>query len=121
MIHTNSTATYITGIKTVQDRLGYCRAVDLAREINITPGSCSTGLKLLEKKGWITLDENKFILLTKQAKKDLKQFETNKEKLMFHFVTMLNITSLNQAEALAMEEVEKIYFLLSDDFINSIK
>ena len=72
MKHTNSTATYITGVKTVLERQGYCRAVDLSREINITPGSTCTGIRVLVKKWLVTLDDNKFLILTKQAEKDFK-------------------------------------------------
>ena len=120
MIHSKSSAGYIEAIQRVSDKLGYARAVDVSRELNITPWSTCTGLKLLEKKGMIEFDRNKFIVLTKEAKRDIKRFNIIKQKLTIEFTTMLNITSLNQAEAVAMEQVEEIYFLMNEEFMKAL-
>lgn len=79
MKQTKSTTTYLYWVRSTKKRLGYCRNIDLAREIEITPGSCSTWIKSLIKKWMIEEDVNKFLSLTKAAEKELKRLDKNKE------------------------------------------
>lgn len=46
----HSAAHYLLAIDEIIADNGYARSVDIARELDITPGSCSTGLKSLAKK-----------------------------------------------------------------------
>ena len=118
MKHTKSTATYIEGIDTVIQRQGYCRAVDLSREINITPGSTSTGLKVLLKKGMIEFDSNKIISLTDEAEEDLYRLIKYKEKLT---KALYNTFSQSYLTIEIIEkQVEEIYFLMNEEFMESL-
>lgn len=116
MKHTKSTASYIEAIKRVTDKLGYARAVDISRELNITPGSTSTGLKVLEKKWMITFDKNKFVELTKEAEKDIKTFILNRDILKDIFLNFMPVKD----EIIIDAQIEEIYFLINYDFIKLI-
>lgn len=112
--HTHSTATYLNGIRAVMNRQGYCRAVDLSREIGITPGSTSTWLKVMIKKGMIKYDQNKFILLTPISRVELKRFDDNKIKLTAMF------EKYTPDQEMIERNVDKIYFLLDQCLIDYI-
>jgi len=114
MKHTKSTATYIEWINTVINRQGYCRAVDLSREIGITPWSTSTGLKVLLKKGMIEFDNNKIISLTKEAKKDIERFRKTREGLWGIFQEYEISSTFIECQ------VEEIYFLMNEDFMKAL-
>lgn len=79
MKQTKSTTNYLYWIRSVMKKFNYCRSVDLSREIWVTPGSCSTWVKALIKKWMIQEDQNKFLSLTKEAEKELKKLDKNKE------------------------------------------
>lgn len=76
---TKSVTNYLYWIRDCKAEFNYCRAVDLARKIEITPGSCSSWLKKLLKHWVIEEDVNKFISLSKDWVKILKQLDKNKE------------------------------------------
>lgn len=115
MKHTKSTATYIEWINTVINRQGYCRAVDLSREIGITPWSTSTGLKVLLKKGMIEFDSNKIISLTKEAKQDILRLKENRLFLNLFFSENSEIR-----QDIVSKQVEEIYFLMNEDFMKAL-
>ena len=46
----HSAAHYLLAIDELHEDMGYARSIDIARELDITAGSCSTGLKSLIKK-----------------------------------------------------------------------
>lgn len=114
MKHTKSTASYIEAIQRVTDKLGYARAVDVSRELNITPGSTCTALKVLEKKWMITFDGNKFIKLTDEAKADIKRFKKNREILWGIF------QGYEVSSSFIQKQVEEIYFLMNEDFMKAL-
>lgn len=116
MKHTKSTASYIEAIKRVTDKLWYARAVDISRELNITAGSTSTGLKVLEKKWMITFDKNKFVELTKEAEDDIASFIVNRDLLKDIFLDFMSV----EDEIIIDAQIEEIYFLMNDDFIKLI-
>ena len=120
MKHTKSTATYIEWINTVINRQGYCRAVDLSREIGITPWSTSTGLKVLLKKGMIEFDSNKIISLTNEAKKDIERFTCNRDYLTDLFLNNTNDFVPEEIYELINKQVEEIYFLMNEDFMKAL-
>ena len=67
---------------------GYARSVDIARELDITAGSCSTWLKSLLKKWLIEEDKNKFILLSETGKHAVEKITKNR-KLFIDFFTKI--------------------------------
>ena len=76
---THSAAHYLFAIEDVHEEHGYARAVDIARKLNITPGSCSVWLKGLLKREFIVEDENKFIKLSESGADIVKDMHRNRE------------------------------------------
>lgn len=82
----HSAAHYLLAIDELHEDTGYARSIDIARELDITAGSCSTGLKSLMKKWWIEEDKNKFILLSEIWKNAVEKIKKNR-KLFIDFFT----------------------------------
>lgn len=76
---THSAAHYLFAIEALLEENNYARAVDIARRLDITPGSCSVWLKSLLKKELIIEDENKFIRLSDSGKDIVKDMHRNRE------------------------------------------
>jgi Mn-dependent DtxR family transcriptional regulator len=69
--------------------MGYARSVDIARELEITAGSCSTWLKGLMKKWLIEEDKNRFILLSEVGKNAVEKIKTNRKLFILFFTEIL--------------------------------
>lgn len=82
---THSAAHYLFAIEDLHDENGYARAVDIARKLDITPGSCSVGLKSLLKKEFIVEDENRFIKLSESGSDIVKDMHRNREAFTVFF------------------------------------
>lgn len=80
----HSAAHYLLAIDELHEDMGYARAVDIARELDITAGSCSSWLKALLKKELIEEDKNKFILLSETGKNFVEKIKDNR-KLFIEF------------------------------------
>jgi DtxR family transcriptional regulator, Mn-dependent transcriptional regulator len=61
----NSGEHYLVAIADLRSQFGYARVSDLARHLELTPGSVSITLKSLERKGLVERDSNGFLLLTR--------------------------------------------------------
>ena len=76
---THSAAHYLFAIEELLTENGYARAVDIAKKLEITAGSCSVGIKWLLKKEFIVEDENKFIRLSEEWERIVKDTKRNRE------------------------------------------
>lgn len=85
----HSAAHYLLAIDELHRDNGYARSVDIARELDITAGSCSTWLKWLLKKGFIEEDKNKFILLSETWKNIVEKIKKNRELFIEFFTNVL--------------------------------
>lgn len=85
----HSAAHYLLAIDELFEDLWYSRAVDIARELDITAGSCSTWLKSLLKKWLIEEDKNKFILLSESGKNVVEKIKQNRDLFIGFFHTIL--------------------------------
>ena len=92
------------------------QATDIAKNIWITPWSCSTALKNLIKKWFIYEDTNKFIFLTKLWEEIVEKANYKRNILLNFFKNTLslndNISNINACN---------IEHLLSDEVIEAIK
>lgn len=113
---THSAIHYLFAVEECLEKFGYARAVDISRALNITPGSCSTGLKSLLKKGFIVEDENKFIKLSKKWKDIVKVVEANRNSLIAFFKNTLKLDD-NQA----MKNACKIEHLLDSEVVTKME
>ena len=78
---THSFVHYLFAIKALHKENGYARAVDIAKKLDITAWSCSTGIKWLLKKWFIIEDESKFIKLSELWEETIE--ETKKTRNIF--------------------------------------
>ncbi|NLF30496.1 MAG: metal-dependent transcriptional regulator [Planctomycetes bacterium] len=61
---THSAAHYLLAIAELLDAQGYARVTDVGRQLGLTRGSVSVGLRSLKAAGFLTQDENHFFRLT---------------------------------------------------------
>jgi len=107
---THSAAHYLMAIRNLLEDKGYARVTDIARELNITRGSCSISLKPLKRRGLVVEDENKFLQLSDQGKLLAELVECNDEVIETFLRDVLGVEP-EQAEIDAC----KIEHLLSID------
>lgn len=105
---THSAAHYLMTIRELLETQGYARVTDIAKRMNITRGSCSISLKPLKKRGLVTEDANKFLILSKEGRHLAEMVERNDELLEIFFRDVLDVNP-DQAEVDAC----KIEHLLS--------
>jgi len=85
----HSAAHYLLAIDELHEDMGYARSVDIARELDITAGSCSTGLKALKAKWFIEEDKNRFILLSETGKNAVEKIQKNRRLFIEFFTDVL--------------------------------
>jgi Mn-dependent DtxR family transcriptional regulator len=85
----HSAAHYLLAIDELREDDWYARSVDIARELDITAGSCSTGLKWLMKKWLIQEDKNRFILLSETGQNAVDKIKKNRELFIQFFTQTL--------------------------------
>lgn len=94
---THSAAHYLMAIDDLIEQRGYARLTDVAKKLDITPGSCSITLKKLKNKGLVEEDENKFLRLSKEGGNLVQIVKKNAELLMSLLVDIVGV-SKKQAE-----------------------
>ena len=94
---THSAAHYLMTIHELLESQGYARVTDIAKQLNITRGSCSISLKPLKKRGLVTEDHNKFLKLSEEGKRLARIVEKNDELLESFFEHVLGVNP-DQAE-----------------------
>ncbi len=94
---THSAAHYLMTIHELLTSQGYARVTDIAKQLNITRGSCSISLKPLKKRGLVVEDHNKFLSLSEEGKRLALIVEKNDELLETFFKEVLGVNE-DQAE-----------------------
>ncbi len=94
---THSAAHYLMTINALILDHGYARVTDIAKELNITRGSCSISLRPLKKRGLVLEDDNKFLHLSEEGKRLAELVERNDELLEILFRDVLGVDD-DQAE-----------------------
>lgn len=94
---THSAAHYLMTIHELLEAQGYARVTDIAKQLNITRGSCSISLKPLKKRGLVVEDHNKFLSLSEEGKRLALIVEKNDELLETFFKEILGVSD-DQAE-----------------------
>ena len=93
----HSAAHYLMTIRELLADKGYARVTDIARELNITRGSCSISLKSLKRRGLVVEDENKFLHLSEEGVGLADMVQHNDELLEVLFRDVLGVDA-EQAE-----------------------
>ena len=86
---THSVAHYLMAIDELHEDVGYARAVDISKELEISAASCSNGIKSLLRKWLIEEDKNKFLLLSEDWKHAVENIKTNRELFIQFFSEVL--------------------------------
>lgn len=111
----HSRAHYLLAIESLRGDLGYARTTDIAEMLEVSRGAASMALTQLKKRGWVTEDPNRFLLLTAEGKKMTELVSRNFEVLRFFFESTLGIS----AEA-ANEEACKMEHLITLEASNRL-
>jgi len=94
---THSMAHYLMAIQELLKEHGYARVTDVARALEITPGSASVSIKALKAKGFVTEDRNRFLGLTELGGKVAHDVHMANRSFIHFFSEILGV-STEQAE-----------------------
>lgn len=106
---------YLETILILSKDLPAVRSIDVAREMNFSKPSVSNAMKHLKKEGYLTIDENGSILLTKQGK-DLAEKIYERHTLLTKMFVNLGVE-----ESVASEDACRIEHVISDTTFAAIK
>lgn len=107
---THSDAHYLMTIHEIQERKWYARASDVSQALEVSAPSCLQSLKKLVKNWFLTMNEDKFYLLTQKGFQQVLYIEKNKEVFLDFFTTILG-ASYEQSD----EDSCKIEHLISPE------
>ena len=106
---------YLEAMLVMQERHGYIRSIDIAAELNVTKPSVSYATKRLRENGYITMDKEGLITLTKKGL-EIAESMYERHRLLTQFFVRLGIR-----EDVAREDACKIEHDLSEETFQAIK
>ena len=106
---------YLEAMLVMQERHGYIRSIDIAGELNVTKPSVSYATKRLRENGYITMDKEGLITLTKKGL-EIAESMYERHRLLTQFFVRLGID-----EKIAREDACKIEHDLSEETFQAIK
>lgn len=106
---------YLETILALQNKLGQVRSIDIANEMNFSKASVSVAMKKLREKGYITMGDNGYILLTEDGR---SQAEDVLEK---HTILSNWLISLGVSKEIAMEDACRMEHDISPESYAAIK
>ncbi|MFM1922079.1 MAG: hypothetical protein RLZZ303_3713 [Candidatus Hydrogenedentota bacterium] len=89
----HSMAHYLMAIDSLRGDLGYARSTDVADMLEVSRGAASMALSQLKKRGWVTEDPNRMLLLTEEGEKIARSVEHNFVILSYFFESVLQVDS----------------------------
>ncbi len=107
---THSMAHYLMAIAELLKKQGYCRVTDVARELEITPGSASVSIKTLRTKGLVEEDHNKFLRLSHDGERLSAEIHASNKALVSFLTEVLEVS-----EAQANIDACKLEHLVSGE------
>jgi len=103
---THSAAHYLMAIDTLRQEYGYARVTDVADMLEVSRGAASMSLSHLKKRGWVTEDHNRFLLLSDEGKQIAELVEHNFKILATFFEDVLGVPKeVALADACKMEHL----------------
>lgn len=87
----HSRAHYLMAIEALREELGYARTTDVAELLEVSRGAASMALTQLKKRGWVTEDPNRFLLLTEEGKQISELVSANFRALSAFFFSILGM------------------------------
>ena len=102
----HSAAHYLMAIDVLRSDLGYARVTDVATRLEVTRAAASAALSQLKKRELVAEDPNRFLLLTEEGARVVKQVELNFRTLSRFFEEVLHVSpEVAQADACKMEHL----------------
>lgn len=89
---THSMAHYLMAINELHKRQGYARVTDVARELEITPGSASVSIKTLKSRGYVDEDHNRFLKLSSDGERLAHEIHINNILFVQFFREILGLS-----------------------------
>jgi len=103
---THSAAHYLMAIDNLRKDFGYARVTDVADWLEVSRGAASMALAHLKKRKLVTQDPRRFLLLTEEGERVVRQIEQNFDILSKFFEEMLGVPREEaQADACKMEHL----------------
>lgn len=87
----HSRAHYLMAIEALREELGYARTTDVAELLEVSRGAASMALTQLKKRGWVTEDPNRFLLLTEEGRQISELVSANFRALSAFFSSILGM------------------------------
>ena len=106
---------YLETILIISKDLPVVRSIDVAKEMNFSKPSVSNAMKHLKSEGYLTIDENGAILLTKQGL-DLAEKIYERHTLLTRLFVNLGVK-----ETIASEDACRIEHVISDATFAAVK
>lgn len=116
----HSMAHYLMAIDSLRGDLGYARSTDVADMLEVSRGAASMALSQLKKRGWVTEDPNRMLLLTEEGEKIARSVEHNFVILSYFFESVLQVDSdtargdaCKMEHLMSMDTGKRLLWLLS--------
>jgi len=110
-----SAENYLETILVLQNRNGYVRSIDIANELSFSKPSVSNAMKHFREEGYIYVEENGYIILTK---KGLEIAERIYER---HLILSKYLIALGVDEEIAKKDACRIEHVISQQTFKKIK
>ncbi len=107
---------YLETILVISKRVGVVRSIDIARELNFSKPSVSRAVGILKEDGYINIDEDGNIKLTKKGKDKADQVYERHQLLTTFLMTTAKV-SLDIAE----EDACKMEHVISEETFRGVK
>lgn len=103
---THSMAHYLMAIDFLRQEYGYARVTDVAEQLEVSRGAASMSISQLKKRGWVSEDHNRFLLLTEEGASIAHAVEHNYRILSSFFEQVLGMSrDVAHADACKMEHL----------------
>lgn len=109
-----SSENYLEMIMMLREEKGYVRSVDIAAALSVTKASVSHAMKQLRENGYITMDDDNFILLTVSGESAARRVY-NRHRVLTRFLVSLGVT-----EDIAREDACKMEHDVSEESFSAI-
>ena len=106
---------YLEAILMLSEKNGHVRAIDVAKDLGFSRPSVSIAMKKLTENGYVTTDENGFLVMTAKGK-SVAEKTYNKHKLLINVLQALGVKPET-----AENEACKIEHDISDETVNLIE
>ena len=106
---------YLEAILIIQNRHGFVRSIELSQQLNVTKPSVSVAVHVLEKKGYLVMDDDKYLQLTDEGRKIAEKIYER------HCFLKDALIAIGVEEAQAEDEACKMEHAISDHTFSLMK